>query len=162
MCVGVRVCVCVWVLERVGVPVRVCGVWARVCRCVCLHECVGSVCVCGWECVCVRVRVGVGVRGFMRVCVWVGGGVWVLSLGDLFPKDRKICEKDRKICENRKIERSVPKRKKIERSVKIERKKIERSVKIERSKDLFPKDCSLIALKLSSTLSPTSQHTGSN
>jgi len=27
----------------------------------------------------VRVRVGVGLRGFVRVCVWVGGGVWVLS-----------------------------------------------------------------------------------
>jgi len=77
--VGVRVCVCVWVLVRVCVPARVCE---SVCVCVCV--CVG-VCACVW--------VGVGVRVCVRVCMWVGGWVWVLSSEDLFPKDRKICEK---------------------------------------------------------------------
>ena len=65
------------------------------CGCVCLRECVGSVCVC--ECVCVGVCVCVGgwewVCVCVHVCVCVGGWVWVLSSEDLFPKDRKICEK---------------------------------------------------------------------
>ena len=55
--------------------------WARECgpQCVCLHKCVGSVCARECGCVCVRVRVGVGLWGFVRVGVWVGGGMWVLS-----------------------------------------------------------------------------------
>ncbi len=86
----VCVCVCVWVLERVCVPTRVCGECARGCAGVCACASVWG--VCGCECVCVWVCVGgwveVGVRVCVRVCVCVGGWVWVLS-----PKDRKICEK---------------------------------------------------------------------
>ena len=47
--------------------------------CVCLHACVGSVCAREGVCVRVRVRVGVGLRGFVRVCVWVGGVGFVKS-----------------------------------------------------------------------------------
>jgi hypothetical protein len=42
---GVRVCVCVWVLERVCVPVRVCGECGRVCASVCACTCVWGACV---------------------------------------------------------------------------------------------------------------------
>jgi len=95
VCVGVRVCVCVWVLERVCVPVRVRGECGRVCAGVCACAGVWGVCarlsVC--VCVCVCVWVGVGVRVFVRACVCVGGCGWVFSSEDLFPKDRKICEK---------------------------------------------------------------------
>ncbi len=66
---------CVWVLERVGEPVRVCGECGRVCAGVCactsvwgvcarVSVCVG-VCVCGWEWGCVGLCV--------CVCGWEGG-----------------------------------------------------------------------------------------
>ena len=56
VCVGgVRVCVCVWVLERVCVPVRVCGECGRGCASVCACTCVWGACVRVSVCVCVCV-----------------------------------------------------------------------------------------------------------
>ena len=90
-------CVCVWVLERVCVPVRVCGERGRVCAS-------ASACTCVWgACVRVSVCVCVCVCGWKWGCVGCAGAC-VGRRGGLFPKDRKICgkiersAKDRKIC----------------------------------------------------------------
>ena len=75
MCVGVCVCVCVWVC--VGVCVLVCvGVCVGVCWCVCLGVSVGVlVCVCVGLCWCVGVvgvaKLGFGQRWFWPKLVWV-------------------------------------------------------------------------------------------
>ena len=93
MCVGgVRVCVCVWVLERVCVPgecvgsviagVRV-GVPARVCG--------ERVCAGAWVCVGACAG-GSGGAWVVRVRVWAGGGVCSQKIERSVRSDRKICD----------------------------------------------------------------------
>ncbi len=113
MCVwGVRVCVCVWVLERVCVPVRVCGERGRVCAS-------ASACTCVWgACVRVSVCVCVCVCGWKWGCVGCAGAC-VGGRGSVPKRSKDLREDLRKICSQ-----------KIERSVKVEK----------RSKDLLKKD----------------------